>query len=56
MRQRLDAKSAELRKLTDELSLRLLERTASPITAHQGYLPVREVLTAVGNVEVRVSV
>lgn len=38
MRQRLDAKSAELRKLTDELSLRLLERTAAPITAHQGYV------------------
>lgn len=38
MRQRLDAKSAELRKLTDELSLRLLERTAAPITAHHGYV------------------
>lgn len=34
MRQRLDAKSAELR----ELSLRLLERTEASITAHQGYL------------------
>lgn len=36
IRQRLDAKSAELRELTDELSLRLLERTEAPITAHQG--------------------
>lgn len=37
IRQRLDAKPAELRELTDELSLRLLERTEAPITAHQGY-------------------
>jgi len=37
IRQRLDAKAAELRELTDELSLRLLERTEAPITAHQGY-------------------
>ena len=36
MRQRLDARGAELRELTDELSLRLLERTEAPITAHQG--------------------
>jgi len=38
MRQRLDARGAELRELTDELSLRLLERTEAPITAHQGYV------------------
>jgi hypothetical protein len=38
MRQRLDAKGSELRELTDELSLRLLERTEAPITAHQGYV------------------
>jgi len=38
IRQRLDAKSAELRELTDELSLRLLERTEAPITAHKGYV------------------
>ena len=37
MRQRLDAKAAELRELTDELSLRLLDRTEAPITAHNGY-------------------
>ena len=30
MRQRLDARAAELRELTDELSLRLLERTEAP--------------------------
>ena len=29
---------AELRELTDELSLRLLERTEAPITAHKGYV------------------
>lgn len=38
MRQRLDARGAELRELTDELSLRLLQRTQAPITAHQGYV------------------
>lgn len=38
IRQRLDACSAELRELTDELSLRLIERTEAPITAHQGYV------------------
>lgn len=38
MRQRLDAKAGELRELTDELSLRLLERTEAPITAHRGYV------------------
>ena len=37
MRQRLDARGAELRELTDELSVRLLERTEAPITAHKGY-------------------
>jgi hypothetical protein len=36
MRQRLDARAAALRELTDELSLRLLERTEAPITAHKG--------------------
>jgi hypothetical protein len=38
LRQRLDAKGAELRELTDELTLRLLERTQAPITAYQGYV------------------
>jgi hypothetical protein len=38
MRQRLDAKGAELRDLTDELTLRLIERTEAPITAHQGFI------------------
>src|SRR5665647_1018233 len=38
MRQRLDACAGPLRELTDELSLRLLERTQAPITAHQGYV------------------
>lgn len=38
MRQRLDARGAELRELTDELSLRLLERTEAPITAHKGFI------------------
>lgn len=38
MRQRLDAKGAELRELTDECSLRLLERTEAPISAHKGYV------------------
>lgn len=37
MRQRLDAKAAEVRELTDELSVRLLERTQAPISAHNGY-------------------
>ena len=36
--QRLDAKGAELRELTDELTLRLRERTQAPITAYQGYV------------------
>jgi hypothetical protein len=38
LRQRLDAKGAKLRELTDELTLRLLERTQAPITAYQGYV------------------
>ena len=38
MRQRCDAKGAKLRELTDELTLRLLERTQAPITAYQGYV------------------
>ena len=38
MRQRLDAKASELRELTDELSIRLLERTEAPITPYKGYV------------------
>jgi hypothetical protein len=38
IRQRLDAKADPLRELTDELSLRLLERTEAPITPHQGFV------------------
>lgn len=38
MRQRLDAEASELRELTDELSVRLLERTEAPITPHKGYV------------------
>ncbi len=38
LRQRLDAEGAELRAHTDEASLRLLERTEAPITAHKGYV------------------
>ena len=38
IRQRLDAKANELRELSDELSLRLLECTEAPITAHRGYV------------------
>ena len=38
MRQRLDARAADLRELTDELSLRLIERAEAPITPHQGYV------------------
>jgi hypothetical protein len=37
MRQRLDAKAGAIRELADELSLRLIERTEAPITAHKGY-------------------
>lgn len=40
IRQRLDAKATQLRELTDELSIRLLERTEAPITAHQGFVCV----------------
>jgi hypothetical protein len=38
MRQRLNAKAKELRELSDELSVRLLERTEAPITGHKGYV------------------
>jgi hypothetical protein len=38
MRQRLDAKGAELRDTSSELSVRLLQRTEAPITAHRGYV------------------
>ena len=38
LRQRLDATGAKLRAHTDEASLRLLERTEAPITAHKGYV------------------
>ena len=38
MRQRLDAKAGELRERTDELSVRLLERTKAPITPHKGFV------------------
>jgi hypothetical protein len=38
LRQWLDAKGAELRELTDEWTLRLLERTQAPMTAYQGYV------------------
>ncbi|MFN3883647.1 MAG: IS1380 family transposase, partial [Rhodocyclaceae bacterium] len=38
LRQRLDDYGPALRELTDELSLRLLERTEAPISAHQGYV------------------
>jgi hypothetical protein len=38
MRQRLDAKASELRELTDELSVRLLERLGAPITPYKGYV------------------
>lgn len=40
VRQRLNAKAEALRDLSDELSLRLLERTEAPITAHKGYVCV----------------
>jgi len=40
MRQRLNAKAEAIRDLADELTLRLLERTEAPITAHQGYVCV----------------
>ena len=38
MRQRLDRYAADLREVSDELSLRLLERTQAPITAHKGFV------------------
>ncbi|AGX87746.1 transposase [Candidatus Symbiobacter mobilis CR] len=40
LRQRLDAKADAIRELTDELSLRLLERTEAPITTHKGFVCV----------------
>jgi hypothetical protein len=38
IRQRLDAKAEPLRELSDELSLRLIERTEAPITPHKGFV------------------
>ena len=38
LRQRLDARGAEQRELTDELSLRMLERTEAPITPQDGFV------------------
>lgn len=38
LRQRLDARAADLRELTDELSLRLIERAQAPITPLQGFV------------------
>ncbi len=38
LRQRLDAIAASLREYTDELSMRLLERTGAPITAEGDYI------------------
>lgn len=40
MRQRLDAKAAEIREVSDELGLRLLERLQAPTSAHQGFVCV----------------
>ena len=40
MRQRLNTKADAVCDLADELTLRLLERTEAPITAHQGYVCV----------------
>ena len=40
IRPRLDTRAAELRELTDEFSLRLIERALAPITARQGYVCV----------------
>jgi len=38
LRQRLDAVTGDLRKYTDELSVRLRERTSAPITADGAYV------------------
>ena len=38
MRQRLDAKAEDIRDLSDELSVRLLERTEAPISPYKGYV------------------
>ena len=40
IRQRLDARAEDLRYHTDELTLRMLERTDAPITAHRGFVCV----------------
>jgi hypothetical protein len=40
MRQRLNDKGAAIREHSDELSLRLLERTEAPITPHKGFVCV----------------
>lgn len=40
LRQRLDGVAPILRERTDELSLRLIERTGAPVTAHKGYVCV----------------
>ena len=40
MRQRLDTKAVEIRELTDELSLRMLERLQAPVSSHQGFVCV----------------
>ncbi len=38
LRQRIDKCASKLRELTDELNLRLLERTQAPITPYKGYI------------------
>lgn len=38
LRQRLDVVAPQLREMTDELSLSLLQRTEAPITAHGGFV------------------
>ncbi len=38
MRQRLDAKAEDIPDLSNELSVRLLERTEAPITPNKGYI------------------
>jgi len=38
MRQRLDAKAVDILDLSDELSVRLLERTEAPITPYKGFV------------------
>ena len=41
IRQRLDAKASELRELTDELSVRKLERAVAPFTPYKGFMHFR---------------